>query len=207
MSTKKIKRIQVSTKGDPSVGLGGENAVIMAEGDFLLDPSCMDEPERSECIEAFRNKIAEAFEGIWGDKVNVMFDFEEPATTQLDKIRDFLDSAKGYSSQQFKDAVLNITKELLALEWVPSYGGDHITFNKSTPTTVYERVNNTPEERINTQILAIRILELSTGYVQIFCESCLGLGYNLASDPQLAADIAKKFNGKTRDAHLVKIPF
>ncbi len=77
MLIKKIKRISVSTNGDPSAGLGGENAAIMAEGDFILDPSCMDEPERSQCIQAFRSKIAEAFEGVWGEKVNVVFDFEE----------------------------------------------------------------------------------------------------------------------------------
>lgn len=77
MSAKKIKRISLSTKGDPSVGLGGENAVIMAEGDFILDLNTMDEPDRSECIETFRNKLAEAFEDIWGYEVNVVFDFEE----------------------------------------------------------------------------------------------------------------------------------
>lgn len=77
MSNKEIKRISVSTNGDQSVGLGGENAVIMAEGDFILDPSCMDEPERSECLQTFRSKIAEAFEVVWGEKVNVVFDFEE----------------------------------------------------------------------------------------------------------------------------------
>lgn len=127
--------------------------------------------------------------------------------TQLDAIRDTLQSAKGYSSQQYKDAAFNIAKELLALDWVPSVGVKGISFNKSSLTTVYEPVNNTPEERTKIQSLHLSILEHHTGHIQIFCTFDLGLGYNTVSDIALAKYIAQNFNGKTNDYYLVTIPF
>ena len=74
-----IKEVFLSTKGDPSVGLGSENAVLTAQGDYLLDLCVVDEEERPDLVEGFRAKLADTFALIWGEPVIVRFDYEEAA--------------------------------------------------------------------------------------------------------------------------------
>lgn len=71
-----IKQAYIFTKGDGSVGLGGESASLVADGDHLLDLNEVDEDHRPAVLERFRNKLKEAFSEIWDEPAIVRFDFE-----------------------------------------------------------------------------------------------------------------------------------
>lgn len=71
-----IKTIYISTQGDPSVGIFSDSAQIIADGDFLIDTIELDEEDRLETLEEFREKLLDAFEVIWGERPIVEFDFE-----------------------------------------------------------------------------------------------------------------------------------
>lgn len=74
--TDTIKTIYIHTYGDPSVGIQGESAQIVADGDFLTDLSVFDEKKRAEYLEAVRHRFTKAFGELWDEKPVVMFDFE-----------------------------------------------------------------------------------------------------------------------------------
>lgn len=71
-----ISSVHVWTTGDMSVGLPGQNAVVQAEGDFLIDLTNYDEADRAPALQAFREKIKDAFQSIWDETPNVAFDYE-----------------------------------------------------------------------------------------------------------------------------------
>lgn len=73
----KVKSAIAYTRGDASVGIGGEGVTIKAQGDYILDLEHLTPEERQPALEAFRTKLADAFAEIWDDKVIVLFDIEQ----------------------------------------------------------------------------------------------------------------------------------
>jgi hypothetical protein len=71
-----ITELYASTKGDPSVGISGESALIKADGDFLIDIKAIPVDDRVPTLEEFRAKLEEAFAVVWEDPVVVRFGFE-----------------------------------------------------------------------------------------------------------------------------------
>lgn len=75
-----ITAVHAWTKGDPSVGIGREGAVIKADGDFLIDINALPVDDRAPTLDEFRAKIEAAFAVIWDEPAVVRFDFELAAT-------------------------------------------------------------------------------------------------------------------------------
>ena len=72
----KVASVLVSTEGDRSVGLDGEGAEILAAGDFLIDLDALAPENRQAVLEAFRQKIIEAFALVWDEPAKAIFDIE-----------------------------------------------------------------------------------------------------------------------------------
>lgn len=72
-----IKSALVYTKGDASVGIGGEGVTITATGDYILDLEHLTPEERKPAMDAFRAKLNEAFSEIWDEQIHVVFDIEQ----------------------------------------------------------------------------------------------------------------------------------
>ena len=74
-----IKRIRVSARGDRAVGVEGASAVIVADGDFIVDGDEVD-------LEEVRAALSEAFAVMWGetsDQIVVSFDRELAAHEEV----------------------------------------------------------------------------------------------------------------------------
>ena len=67
----KVKSIHIWTSGDPDAGIGGNNAEVIAPGEFLFDTE-----EIEDGLEDIRLEFAGIFSSIWGEIPVVMFDFE-----------------------------------------------------------------------------------------------------------------------------------
>ena len=72
-----IEKIYLKTAGDYSIGQWGESAII-SDGNYILDLGVFVPEDQNKILEDFRAKLAESFEFIWGEKVQVTFDFELP---------------------------------------------------------------------------------------------------------------------------------
>ena len=68
-----IKTIYISTSGDPSVGIDPLTAEIKGH---LIDTGCLDGKELDEYLLEVSMEIKKAFEMLWDDDIQVMFDFE-----------------------------------------------------------------------------------------------------------------------------------
>lgn len=72
-----IKSVHIYTNGDPGVGIPGDGVTIQADGDFLIDLEALDPADRQSELNAFREKLKDAFAVIWTDEpAKVVFDFE-----------------------------------------------------------------------------------------------------------------------------------
>lgn len=78
----KVASVHVWTEGDRSVGLDGEGAEIHAAGDFLIDLDALAPEDRQATLEAFRQKIIEAFSLAWVKPAKAIFDIELADDTQ-----------------------------------------------------------------------------------------------------------------------------
>jgi hypothetical protein len=72
----KIASVHIWSEGDRSVGLDGQGAVIHAAGDFLIDLDVLALENRQVALEAFRQKIIEAFTLVWEAPAKAIFDIE-----------------------------------------------------------------------------------------------------------------------------------
>lgn len=74
---KEVKEIYIEYHGDWSVGIGNIFSTINGDGDFLFDLTGFDTDEEiSEYLEEIRKKIRELYDLMWGDPVEILFDFE-----------------------------------------------------------------------------------------------------------------------------------
>ena len=73
---RKIKKIFVTTDGDPSCGIECNGAVIQADGDFILDTGNHEPDDRREVLNNLSTKIRDAFSVAWDGFIYVIYDFE-----------------------------------------------------------------------------------------------------------------------------------
>lgn len=88
-----ISKIYVLLKGDHTVGIGDSSAVIQADGDFLIPMDCIAEEDQAAQLEEMRDKAADLFECMWGERPTVLFDFEYENDGGMDAV-----SCPGYQS-------------------------------------------------------------------------------------------------------------
>ena len=70
-----IKTIYIHLAGDHSTGIGSEDAIIEADGDFLVDTASVDDGQK-DWLSDMRESFMDAFKIMWGEKPQVTFDFE-----------------------------------------------------------------------------------------------------------------------------------